>query len=126
MKRCLLFTLVFLGCNNAELEREKLTNSTLRHELDSIKSYIVKEETKKRFYGEYVTEENEFVRSLNFKGETSVIISGLVKGWGASYVKDGNIVRIQFADYNLILSVKDAKTLIGEGGLAGITYQKKD
>jgi len=118
-----LFFLV-LSCKNAELERMKNENTVLRRELDSIKN---KEAEKKKFLGTYVNTKGGFYAAFDFKGETTVMVIDGFVGWkyASSYERDGNIIRISTDKTDLILTVQDSSTLIGEGFASGI-YVKKN
>ena len=59
---------------------------------------------------------------LEFKGESTVTIMG---GTTLSYVKDGNYIRINTSQGDLLFKIKDSKTLVGEGQTEGGLYQKQ-
>ncbi len=113
------------SCHNEELEKLKKENSTIKAELDSLKTIFKKEEEKKNFYGEYINSKKGLYKSFNFKGETSVIITDGIFGipFATSYVRDGQILRVQTDKSDLMLTIIDSKTLTGDGFAAG-TYSK--
>ena len=110
------------ACNNEELEKLKNDNLALKTELDSLKVFFKKQEDKKNFYGKYINTEKSLYKSFNFKGETSVVITDGIFGipFATGYVRDGQILRIQTDKTDLMLTIKDNKTLIGEGFAEGI------
>ena len=132
MKKIIQFTFVlltFMACHNEEVEKLKKENAGLKTELDSTKSYIKKQEDKKKFFGKYVnTKKRGF--TIDFKGETSVVITGGFLPFATSYVRDGNLIRIKdvyaltIKIGDLIFTIKDDKTLIGEGEYADGTFVK--
>jgi hypothetical protein len=126
-----LFTIVgfatLTSCNNEELKRLKDENAILKNELDSIKTTIKEEEEKKRFFGMYKLSGKGLYKSFDFKGETSVVVTDNFIGFpfATSYERDGKIIRIRTDKSDLMLTVQDDKTLIGDGFADG-TYTKTE
>ena len=114
------------SCHNEELEKLKKENAELKTELDSIKTIFKKEDEKKKFFGEYQNIKRGLYKSFDFKGETSVVITDGIIGFpfATSYIRDGQILRISTDKSDLMLTIKDDKTLVGEGFAEG-TYKKK-
>jgi len=90
------FTL-FISCNNSDLE------------------------------GNYLNQNRGFYKSIDFKGKTSVVVTDGIIGlpYATSYERDGKIIRIRTDKSDLMLTIKDSKTLIGEGYAEG-TYIKSE
>jgi len=120
-----LFLLV--SCNQKELDRLKQENSEMRTELDSLKNFIKQEAEKKKFLGTYVNTKSGLYKKFEFKGETSCIVTDGIFGmpFASGYERDGNIIRIRTDKSDLMLTIKDDKTLIGEGFAEG-TYIKNE
>ena len=77
--------------------------------------------------GTYInTDTKALYNSIEFKGATSCIItSGMVEGrFAAGYTRDGNLIRIASNDGDLLFTMKDQNTLVGDG-LAKGTYVRK-
>lgn len=75
--------------------------------------------------GLYKNEKGGIYNSFEFKGESTVVI-GTILGipYTSSYVKDGNLLRIRTDKSDLLLTIKDDNTLIGEGFAKG-EYKKE-
>ena len=117
---------LFVSCNQKELNRLKEENSALKEELTSLKNYINQEAEKKKFLGIYVNTQKGLYKKFDFKGETSCMVTDGIFGMGyaSSYERDGNIIRVITDKSDLLLTIKDDKTLVGEGYAKG-TYIKK-
>ncbi len=128
-KIILIFTVIVMttSCHNEELEKLKIENAVLKTELDSLKTVFKKEEERKKLFGEYVNTGKGFYKSFDFKGESSVVITDGIFGmpFATSYVKDGQLLRMRTDKSDLMLTIKDSKTLIGEGFSDG-TYIKAE
>lgn len=61
-----------------------------------------------------------FYRLLDFKGLSTVVLSGL---YASSYVVDENYIRIKTDKTDLLFKIKDSNTLEGEGFAEGV-YKK--
>lgn len=74
-----------------------------------------------RLKGTYVSYDNKFYKKLIFKGKTTVVIVDAIFGFSfpTSYVLDENFIRIRTDQSDLLLEIKDNKTLIGEGFASG-------
>lgn len=64
------------------------------------------------------------IESLDFKGDSSVLITMNGSGVASSYVVDGEYIRIKGTGADLLYKIKDDATLVGEGIFKG-TYNKK-
>lgn len=62
--------------------------------------------------------------AFEFKGKDTVVIKGMGQSFPTSYIKDGKLIRIRTDKSDLLLTVQDRRTLIGEGYAKG-TYIKK-
>ncbi|MEE4196565.1 MAG: hypothetical protein V2I54_02885 [Bacteroidales bacterium] len=80
-----------------------------------------------RLQGTFISNDNPYYRKLIFKGKTTVTIIDAILGmnYTTSYVLDENYIRIKTDQSDLLLEIKDNKTLIGEGYASG-TFVKKD
>lgn len=123
----MLIMTLFASCHNAELKELRSENAELKTELDSLKTIINEEKEKRNFLGKYVNKENGLYKSFDFKGESSVVLTDGIFGFpfATSYERDGQIIRVRTDKSDLMLTVKDKTTLIGEGFAEG-TYLKKD
>lgn len=76
--------------------------------------------------GTYTNTKKGFYKSINFKSATTVIITDGIIGheYATSYVIDGEIIRLKTDKSDLLFTVKDSKTLVGEGFAKG-TYLKE-
>lgn len=77
--------------------------------------------------GVYVSD-NYFYTELTFRGKKTVSIRGLLTlgiPFATSYELDENYVKIRTEKCDLLLEIKDDKTLIGEGFAEG-TYKKQN
>lgn len=117
---------LLISCNQGELKQLKEENSALKTELDSLKTFIKQEAEKKKFLGVYMNTKGGLYNKIEFKGETSCVVTDGIFGmpFATSYERDGNIIRIRTDKSDLMLTIKDAETLIGEGFAEG-TYKKK-
>ena len=66
-----------------------------------------------------------FYRKLIFKGRTTVVVVDAIFGisFPTSYILDGDFIRIQTDKSDLLLEIKDANMLLGEGWAVG-TFNK--
>jgi hypothetical protein len=100
--------------------------------MDSIRQYIteynsisVADKKKYRAYsflqGTYISFDNPYYHKLVFKGKTTVVVIDAIFGmsFASSYVLDEDYIRIRTDKSDLLLQIKDNKTLIGEGFASG-------
>lgn len=73
--------------------------------------------------GEYICKTGLY-NKLVFKGKSTVVVYGLGIPFPTSYVIDENYIRIKTDKSDLLLQIKDSRTLIGEGFAKG-KYEKK-
>lgn len=75
--------------------------------------------------GTYVSEEISTYKSFTFRGKTTVIIKDGLIGFdfATTYKRDGNLIIIKTDKSDLLLTIHDNNTLIGEGFAKG-TYEK--
>jgi len=118
---------LLISCNQGELKKINEENTALKTELDSLKNYIKQEAEKKKFLGLYVNTKGGLYNKIEFKGETSCVVTDGIFGmpFATSYERDGSIIRIRTDKSDLMLTIKDSETLIGEGFAEG-TYKKKE
>ena len=116
--------MVLTSCNNTEVKRLKNENDSLKNELDSFKRV---EKAKKDFMGMYVNTKGGFYNSIEIKGESSCIIVDGFLGFpfATSFERDGNILRVRTDKSDLMFTIQDSETLIGEGFAEGIYKKKK-
>lgn len=104
---------------------ENFLNYFLEYSKLSVKE---KNEYKIRSYlkGTFISNDNPFYKRLEFKGKSTVIIYDPYIGFGfpTSYVIDEDFIRIRTDKSDLLLEIKDEKTLVGEGWAKG-TFIKK-
>ena len=118
--------LAIISCNQGELKNLREENTALKTELDSLRNFIKQEAEKKKFLGLYVNTKSGLYNKIEFKGETSCVVTDGIFGipFATSYERDGSIIRIRTDKSDLMLTIKDSETLIGEGFAEGI-YKKK-
>lgn len=117
--------LAFLtSCNQNEIKRLKNENDSLKNELDSFKNV---EKAKKELIGTYVNTTGGLYSTLEIKGESSCVINDGIFGFpfATGYERDGNILRVRTDKSDLMFTIKDSETLIGEGFAEGIYKKKK-
>ena len=120
-----LITSALMSCNNEQSKKGHGDTQTTEGQ-------TMEDEGKNNISGKYLgIESNNIEITLDFKGETSVLIDGQ----GTSYVRDGQVIRINtektlfsvFAS-NTIFTIKNNNTLIREGTLGnskdGTIYSK--
>jgi hypothetical protein len=78
--------------------------------------------------GEYKNQKDSgFISSIEFRGKSTVVIKGNFIGKvniPGSYVQDGSVIRVSNGKDIIIFTVKDNKTLIGEGIFFEGVYRK--
>ncbi len=77
--------------------------------------------------GNYINQDNGLYQSIDFKGKTSVVVTDGIIGqpFATSYEMDGKIIRIKTDKSDLMFTIKDSKTIVGEGFAEG-TYVKTE
>lgn len=73
--------------------------------------------------GEYICKKGLY-NKLVFKGKSTVVVYGMGIPYPTSYIVDEKYIRIKTDKSDLLLRIKDSKTLIGEGFAKG-TFKKK-
>ncbi len=107
--------LLLQGCANASKKQEKEKVTVQKSE----------EKTSNTLSGTYTSDDNPFYKSLVFKGKSTVVIKTIFGiDFPTSYERDENFIRIKTDKSDLLLEIKDAKTLVGEGFAKG-TFVKK-
>ena len=74
--------------------------------------------------GEYKIQGNGIYSSIDFKGKTTVVIKGMGMAFPSTYVQDGNLIRVKTDKTDLLFTIKDGNTLVGEGFAEGL-YKKE-
>ena len=74
--------------------------------------------------GEYKNQGNGIYSALEFKGKATVVIKSMGKSFPSGYVQDGNLIRVKTDKTDLLFTVKDSKTLAGDGFAEGV-YKKE-
>ncbi len=74
--------------------------------------------------GEYKIQGNGIYSALEFKGKTTVVIKSMGMSFPSSYVQDGNLIRVKTDKTDLLFTIKDGKTLVGDGLSEGV-YKKE-
>lgn len=73
--------------------------------------------------GEYKNQGNGIYSAVEFKGKSTVVVKGMGMTFPTSYERDGQLVRLKTDKSDLLFTVKDDKTLVGEGFAEGV-YKK--
>ena len=75
--------------------------------------------------GNFVNQKKGIYKSIEIKGNTSVVVTDGLMGipFATSYVRDGEIIRIKTDKSDLMFTIKNNNTLVGEGFAEG-TYIK--
>ena len=81
--------------------------------------------TNSNLEGKYINTKGGLYSTIEFKGKTSCVVTDGIIGmpFATSYAKDGNIIRIKTDKSDLMFTIKDSETLIGEGFAKGV-YKK--
>ncbi|MET4072993.1 hypothetical protein [Hymenobacter sp. UYCo722] len=81
-----------------------------------------KYETYATLMGTFISKGNPFYRKLIFKGKSTVVIVDALFGmsYPSSYELDEDYIRIRTDKSDLLLHIKDNRTLIGEGFIKGV------
>lgn len=67
---------------------------------------------------------NCLYNQLEFKGDNTVVVSAMGQTFAMDYTIDGDYIKIKTDKSDLLLKIKDSKTLIGEGFAKGL-YKKE-
>ena len=122
----IICTAVLLSCSNTdnqdEIQQLKEENQQLRVENDSLKNYIRIEEEKKNILGVYVNTQVGLYSKVEIKGETTCIVTDGIFNmpFASSYEKDGSLIRVKTDQSDMLFTIKDSETLIGEGFAEGV------
>jgi uncharacterized lipoprotein YehR (DUF1307 family) len=73
--------------------------------------------------GEYKNQGNGIYSAVEFKGKSTAVVKGMGMTFPTSYEKDGQAIRLKTDKSDLLFTVKDSKTLVGEGFAEGV-YKK--
>ncbi len=73
--------------------------------------------------GEYKNLGNGIYSAIEFKGKSTALVKGMGMTFPTSYERDGQIIRLKIDKSDLLFTVKDDKTLVGEGFAEGV-YRK--
>ena len=73
--------------------------------------------------GEYKNQGSGIYSTIEFKGKSTVVIKSLGMSFPTSYERDGDLIRVKSDVSNLLFTIKDSKTLVGEGFAEGV-YKK--
>lgn len=73
--------------------------------------------------GEYKNQSNGIYSSVEFKGKSTAAVKGMGMTFPTSYERDGQLVRLKTDKSDLLFTIKDDKTLVGEGFAEGV-YKK--
>jgi len=74
--------------------------------------------------GEYKNQGNGIYSVIEFKGKSTAVVKGMGMTFPTSYERDGQLVRLKTDKSDLLFTVKDDKTLVGEGFAEGV-YKKE-
>jgi hypothetical protein len=77
--------------------------------------------------GAYISKDNPFYRKLVFRGRSTVTVVDNIFGisFSSSYTLDEGLIRIRTDKSDLLLTIKDSNTLIGEGFAKG-TFKRNN
>ena len=73
--------------------------------------------------GEYKNQGNGIYSAVEFKGKSTAVVKGMGMTFPTSYERDGQVIRLKTDKSDLLFTVKDDKTLVGEGFAEGV-YKK--
>ena len=73
--------------------------------------------------GEYKNQGNGIYSAVEFKGKSTAVVKGMGMTFPTSYERDGQLIRLKTDKSDLLFTVKDDKTLVGEGFAEGV-YKK--
>lgn len=73
--------------------------------------------------GEYKNQGNGIYSAVEFKGKSTAVVKGMGMTFPTSYERDGQLIRLKTDKSDLLFTVKDSKTLVGEGFAEGV-YKK--
>lgn len=65
------------------------------------------------------------IGSITFKGESTVLVNWMGFDLAGSYEKDGNLIKVNSGEYNLLFEIITSDSLIGKGFLEKGYYIKK-
>ena len=73
--------------------------------------------------GEYKNQGNGIYSAVEFKGKTTAVVKSMGMTFPTSYERDGQLIKLKTDKSDLLFTIKDHKTLVGEGFAEGI-YKK--
>ena len=73
--------------------------------------------------GEYKNQGNGIYSAVEFKGKSTAVVKGMGMTFPTSYERDGQLIRLKTDKSDLLFTIKDDKTLLGEGFAEGV-YKK--
>ena len=73
--------------------------------------------------GEYKNQGNGIYSAVEFKGKSTAVVKGMGMTFPTSYELDGKLIRLKTDKSDLLFTIKDDKTLVGEGFAEGV-YKK--
>ena len=73
--------------------------------------------------GEYKNQGNGIYSAVEFKGKSTAVVKSMGMTFPTSYEKDGQVIRLKTDKSDLLFTIKDSKTLVGEGFAEGV-YKK--
>jgi len=73
--------------------------------------------------GEYKNQGNGIYSAVEFKGKSTAVVKGMGMTFPTSYERDGQVIRLKTDKSDLLFTVKDDKTLVGDGFAEGV-YKK--
>ena len=74
--------------------------------------------------GEYKNQGNGIYSAVEFKGKSTAVVKGMGMSFPTSYERDGQLIRLKTDKSDLLFTIKEDKTLVGEGFAEGI-YKKE-
>jgi hypothetical protein len=73
--------------------------------------------------GEYKNQSNGIYSAVEFKGKSTAVVKGMGMTFPTSYERDGQLIKLKTDKSDLLFTIKDEKTLVGEGYAEGV-YKK--
>ena len=73
--------------------------------------------------GEYKNQGNGIYSAIEFKGKSTAVVKSMGMTFPTSYDLDGKLIRLKTDKSDLLFTIKDDKTLVGQGFAEGV-YKK--
>jgi hypothetical protein len=73
--------------------------------------------------GEYKNQGSGVYSAVEFKGKSTAVVKAMGMTFPTSYERDGRLVRLKTDKSDLLFTIKDDKTLVGQGFAEGV-YKK--